>query len=55
VAGSQDNLVYRPSLSFDPTAWTSVAIYYQYLDNESDTPGATYYDNQVGISFSAQF
>jgi hypothetical protein len=55
VAGSQDNLAYRPSLSFAPTAWTSVTLYYQYMDNESDTPGATYYDNQVGISVSAQF
>jgi hypothetical protein len=55
VAGSQDNLVYRPSFSFAPTAWTSVAIYYQYLDNESNTPGASYHDNQMGISVSAQF
>ena len=53
--GSQDTLVYRPSLSFAPTAWTSVAIYYQYLDNESNTPGAAYHDNQMGIAISAQF
>ena len=52
---SQDNLVYRPSLSFAPTAWTSVAIYYQYLDNQSSTPTGTYHDNQMGISVSAQF
>jgi hypothetical protein len=55
VAGSQDTLVYRPSLTFAPTAWTSIGLYYQYLDNESNTPGASYYDNQVGISVSAQF
>jgi hypothetical protein len=52
---SQDSLVYRPSLSVAPTTWTSVAIYYQYLDNESNTPGGTYHDNQMGISVSAQF
>ena len=36
---SQDNLVYRPSLSFNPTSWTSIAIYYEYLDNESSDAG----------------
>jgi hypothetical protein len=55
AGGSQDNLVYRPSLSFNPTAWTSIAIYYQYLDNESSTPGEGYHDNQMGISTTAQF
>jgi len=55
TGGSQDTLVYRPSLSFTPTAWTTVAIYYQYLDNESSTPGGAYHDNQMGISASAQF
>jgi len=55
ASSSQDTLTYRPSLSFAPTAWTSIALYYQYSDNESDTPGGTYYDNQMGISVSAQF
>jgi hypothetical protein len=55
AGSSQDNLVYRPSLSFAPSAWTSVAIYYQYLENESNTPGGTYHDNQMGIAVSAQF
>lgn len=55
TGGSQDNLVYRPSLSVAPTAWTSLAIYYQYLDNKSSTPGETYHDNQMGVSASAQF
>jgi len=52
---SQNDIVYRPSLTFAPTAWTSIALYYQYLDNESNTPGQTYHDNQMGISVSAQF
>jgi hypothetical protein len=55
TGGSEDVLVYRPSLSFAPNAWTSVALYYQYLDNESNTAGASYHDNQMGISVSAQF
>ncbi|HEV3271493.1 MAG TPA: outer membrane beta-barrel protein [Candidatus Methylacidiphilales bacterium] len=54
-SGSQDTLVYRPSLSFAPTAWTSLAVYYQYLDNESNTQGASYHDNQLGVSASVQF
>jgi len=53
--GHQDNFVYRPSVSFSPTLWSSVGVYYQYLDNESSTPGAGYHDNQMGVSVSAQF
>ena len=52
---SQDNLVYRPSFSFQPTAWSSVALYYQYLDNESSTAGGSYHDNQMGVSVTARF
>jgi len=52
---TQDNIVYRPSLTFAPTAWTNVAIYYQYLDNESSVQGSSYHDNQMGISVSGQF
>jgi hypothetical protein len=55
TALSQDNVVYRPSLSYSPTAWTSVAIYYQYLDNESNQMGSSYHDNQMGVAVSAQF
>jgi hypothetical protein len=55
VGSTQDNYVYRTSLSYAPTGWTSVAIYYQYLENKSTTPGAGYHDNQMGISVSAQF
>jgi hypothetical protein len=52
---SQDTFAYRPSLSFNPTLWTSVAVYYQYLDNQSNSIGANYHDNQLGISASVQF
>ena len=52
---SQDNIVYRPSLSYAPTAWTSLALYYQYLDNKSNGLNGSYYDNQMGLSVSAQF
>jgi hypothetical protein len=55
AGNNQDTLVYRPSLSFGPTSWSQVSIYYQYLANESDTSGFGYNDNQVGVSFSAQF
>lgn len=55
ATGSQDTLTYQPSIRFAPTAWTSVALYYLYLANESNTPGAAFHDNQVGISVSAQF
>jgi hypothetical protein len=55
AGGSRDILVYRPSLSYAPSAWTSLAIYYQYLDNESSTTGGTYHDNQMGVSVSARF
>jgi Putative beta-barrel porin 2 len=51
----QDVLSYRTSLSVAPTAWSSVAIYYQYLDNQSNIATDTYHDNQVGLSVSAQF
>ncbi len=51
----QDNFVYRPSISFSPTLWSSVGLYYQYQDNESTTAGAGYHDNQMGVSVSAQF
>ena len=53
--GSQDNYVYRPSLTFAPTEWTSVSLYYQYHDNETSVQGLGYYDNQFGLSLSAQF
>jgi hypothetical protein len=52
---SQDNLVYRPSLTFMATQWTNVAIYYQYQGSTSSTQGGGYYDNQFGLSVSAQF
>jgi hypothetical protein len=55
AGSSQDTLAYRPSLSFAPSTWTSVAIYYQYLDNESNSSGGTYHDNQMGVAVSAQF
>ena len=48
-------MIYRPSLRFAPTAWSAVALYYQYQSNESDVPGSTYNDNQVGLTLSAQF
>ena len=50
-----DLISYRTSLSVAPTAWTSVAIYYQYLDNQSNIATETYHDNQLGLSISAQF
>ncbi len=52
---SQNTMTYRPSLQFAPTGWTSVALYYQYQSNQSNDPGSTYNDNQVGLSLSAQF
>jgi hypothetical protein len=52
---SQDNLVYRPSLTFEATQWTAVALYYQYQDNESNAVGGSYHDNQFGLSISAKF
>jgi hypothetical protein len=52
---TQDNFIYRPSISFSPTLWSSVGLYYQYQDNESTTAGAGYHDNQMGVSVSAQF
>ena len=55
ATGNQDTLTYQPSLRFAPTAWTSVALYYLYVANESNLPGAAYHDNQVGLSVSAQF
>ena len=47
--------MYRPSLTFEATQWTTVALYYQYQDNESSTAGSSYHDNQFGLSVSAQF
>ena len=52
---TEDSWVYRPSLTFDPTLWTAVGLYYQYQDNKSDGVGVSYHDNQFGISISAQF
>ena len=51
----EDTFTYRPSVSFAPTAWSNIAVYYQYLSNESDVPGQSYGDNQLGLSVSAQF
>ena len=55
TGGSEDTFAYRTSLSISPTAWTSVAVYYQYLDNESNEQGNSYHDNQMGVSASVQF
>jgi hypothetical protein len=56
TAGStEDTFTYRPSISYAPTAWTSISVYYQYLSNDSDSLGQSYYDNQVGVSVSAKF
>jgi len=52
---SQDTYSLRPSLSYSPTLWSSLALYYQYLDNESDNSGANYRDHQVGLSATVQF
>jgi hypothetical protein len=55
IAGSQDNYTYSPSVTFAPTAWSNISVYYQYLSNESNIPGQSYNDNQMGLSVSAQF
>jgi hypothetical protein len=55
VGSSVDNLLYRPSLTFNPTSWTSVAIYYQYSENLTNSAASTYHDNQAGVSVTAQF
>ncbi len=52
---NQDNLVYRPSLSFAFSQWSSIGLYYQHQDNESSVQGNSYHDNQAGVSVSAQF
>jgi hypothetical protein len=54
-ASTEDTFTYRPSISYAPTAWTSISVYYQYLSNESDSREQSYYDNQVGVSVSAKF
>jgi hypothetical protein len=51
----EDNFSYRPTINWAPTAWSSVSLYYQYLANESNLPGQSYNDNQVGLTVSAQF
>jgi hypothetical protein len=53
--GSQDTFSFRPSISYSPTLWSSVALYYQYLDNESNDSASSYHDNQVGLSATVQF
>ena len=45
---SENSIVYRPSLAFNPTQWTSVALYYQYQDNSSGGLGGSYHDNPRG-------
>jgi hypothetical protein len=55
ITFSQDIFTYRSSLSYAPSLWSTVAIYYQYSSNESNSPGSTYHDNQMGITISAQF
>ncbi len=55
ATGNEDSFTYRPSVSYSPTAWSNVSVYYQYLSNESNNPGESYNDNQVGLSVSAQF
>ena len=52
---TQDTMTYRSSFQFAPTGWSAVALYYQYESNESDVPGSTFNDNQVGLTLSAQF
>jgi hypothetical protein len=52
---TQDTIYYRPSLAYNPTAWSSIGLYYQYQDNRSSGQGFSYHDNQVGLSVSAQF
>jgi hypothetical protein len=54
-ASTSDNYSYRTSLSINPTAWSTAALYYQYSDNESDNSSDSYHDNQIGLSLSAQF
>lgn len=55
VGSTQDNYVYRPSFSFQPTAWSNVGLYYQYLQNAGTGTAVGYHDNQVGASVSFQF
>jgi hypothetical protein len=55
LGSTQDNLVYRPSLTYVPAEWFTAALYYQYRDNISNSPQGGYHDNQFGLSISAQF
>ncbi len=52
---SQDNFIYRPSLTYIVNQWSTVALYYQYQGNTSSQPGSSYYGNSLGFSVSAQF
>jgi hypothetical protein len=52
---TENSTVYRPSLAFNPTEWISMALYYQYENNEAQGFGTNYHDNQVGLSVSAEF
>jgi hypothetical protein len=53
--GSEDTFAYRPTVTYAPTAWSNIAVYYQYLSNESNIQGESYNDNQIGLTLSAQF
>jgi hypothetical protein len=55
LSSSEDTLTYRPSVSFAPSLWTTVSVYYQYLSNQSNLSADSYNDNQVGLSVTAQF
>jgi hypothetical protein len=55
LGSTQDNLAYRPSITYIPSDWLTAALYYQYRDNSSNSPTGGYHDNQFGVSMSAQF
>jgi hypothetical protein len=53
--GGQTTYAIRPSVSYSPTEWTAVGLYYQYRDDETDAKSQSYTDNQAGVSLSVQF
>jgi hypothetical protein len=53
--GGQTNYAIRPSLTYAPTEWTAVELYYQFREDDTQAKGESYTDNQTGLSLSVQF
>jgi hypothetical protein len=56
VASRQDNyFIVRPNLTYRWNDWANISVSYLYRDNHSNSPGRSFYNNQIAVQMQVGF